>query len=424
MTYDDSKNRVNFWAKAFFAALGSVLGVAGLSAGSAWAASAPSEAVLHSFCQLTNCADGSGPDAGLIATTQGGFYGTTRSGGNANAGVAFWVSITGGSGLLHVFQNNSMDGGSPVAPLFRDKSGNFFGTTSEGGPSFSGTVFERSAGGVYRLLHAFKGTDGSYPAGGVVADSAGNLYGTTFGGGKTSSNCTGCGTIFRLTPSGILTTLYSFCSLTGCSDGQTPSAGLIGDATGNLYGTTADGGEDVLGVVFKIHADGTGYTVLHTFTGGFDGGFPQASLSADPSGNLYGTTQIGGENGAGPVFKLAPDGSNFAVLYTFCNLASCADGSEPLGGVILDADGNLYGTTVEGGVNNSGAVFALTPAETYTVLYSFCSTKNSSGFCTDGSGPVGNLVALGNGNLYGTTKLGGTMNAGTVYELTNTGFVP
>jgi uncharacterized repeat protein (TIGR03803 family) len=185
MTYNDRKIHINFVAKAILA-LGSLLGAAGLSAGSASAGSTVSLTVLHSFCQVTNCADGSSPTAGLVATTDGGLYGTASIGGNANAGVAFLVPITGGYVLFHSFQNNSVDGGVPEAPLFRDESGNFFGTTSQGGPFLAGTVFKRSASGVYKLLHGFNGTDGSSPEAGLIADSAGNLYGTTYGGGKTS----------------------------------------------------------------------------------------------------------------------------------------------------------------------------------------------------------------------------------------------
>jgi uncharacterized repeat protein (TIGR03803 family) len=420
MTHNKRKNHVNFLAMAFWTAL---LAAAGLGAGSA---SAASETVLYSFCQQPNCADGQYPEAGLIATNQGALYGTTGQGGNANKGVAFLVSLSGGTGLLHAFQNNANDGGYPEAPLFVDNSGNFYGTTTEGGANEYGTVFERTAGGTYRLRHAFNGTDGANPSAGLVADSAGNLYGTTFHGGAN-----GQGTIFRLAPSGILTTLYSFCGMSGCSDGAGPYAGLIGDANGNLYGTTFQGGGASAcnlgcGVVFKIHADGSNYIVLHAFAGGTsDGAGPPAGLSADASGNLYGTTYFGGGlgcfyAGCGSVFKIAPDGSNYAVLYHFCSQGSCADGSEPTGGVIVDAAGNLYGTTLSGGANNWGAVFSLTPSGTYTVLYSFCSL----GACADGSQPQGNLVALSPGNLYETTTLGGANNSGTVYKLTSTGFVP
>jgi uncharacterized repeat protein (TIGR03803 family) len=207
--------------------------------------------------------------------------------------------------------------------------------------------------------------------------------------------------------------------MTACTDGANPGAGLIGDANGNLYGTTGFGGADDVGIVFKIHADGTNYTILHTFEFGTDGQFP-SGVSADASGNLYGTTQLGGANGAGSVFKLAPDGSNYAVLYNFCSLSNCADGSEPTAGLILDADGNLYGTVPNGGANGWGVVFALSPSGTYTVLYSFCSLPS----CADGSTPEGNLAALSPGNLYGTTATGGSNNEGTVYQLTNTGVVP
>lgn len=390
-----------------------MLGAAGLSAGSAWAAS---ETVLYSFCQQPDCADGKFPRSGLIATNQGGLYRTTSNGGNNNhLGVAFFVSVTGGSGVLHQFQGGSMDGAVPKAPLFMDKSGNFYGTTSEGNIYQWGTVFKRSASGVYSLRHVFAATDGCGPIGGLIADGAGNLYGTTSMCGANLA-----GTIFKLSPGGTLTTLHTFCNLFTCTDVGSPAAGLIGDANGNLYGTTYQGGDTSAceyrcGVVFKIHADGTNYTILRSFTGSTsDGAYPFAGLSADPSGNLYGTTELGGANAAGTVFKIAPDGSNYAVLYNFCRLASCADGSNPDGGVILDGGGNLYGTALGGGASNKGGVvFSLSPSGTETVLYSFCSTI-SNGICLDGQEPRGNLAPLGNGNLYGATTEGGTKNAGTV----------
>jgi uncharacterized repeat protein (TIGR03803 family) len=216
-----SKNRRNFRVQVRFAALGALLGAAGLSAGSA---SAADETVLYSFCQHTNCADGAKPQTGVRATADGALYGTASQGGITDVGVAFLVAITGGGyGILHAFQGGN-DGRRPFAPLFRDKSGNFYGTTELGGINADGTVFKRSAGGVYTLLHAFNGTDGSRPYAGFVADSAGNLYGTTFLGGAT-----GNGTIFKLTPSGTLTTIYSFCSTPGCADGARPVAGLTAD---------------------------------------------------------------------------------------------------------------------------------------------------------------------------------------------------
>jgi uncharacterized repeat protein (TIGR03803 family) len=416
-------------AKALFVA--AFVGAAGFSAGSASAQ--PTETVLYSFCQQTNCVDGQSPNGGLIATSQGGLYGTTELGGSAaSVGVAFFVSITGGHGILHQFQGGTMDGANPAAPLFRDKSGNFYGTTSGGGPSLAGTVFERSAAGTYRLRHAFNGSDGQQPLAGLIGDSAGNVYGTTNLGGAN-----GGGTIFVLTPSGILKTLYSFCSAANCSDGTNPVGGLVSDEKGNFYGTTVYGGAEPqrcfggCGTVFKIHADGTNSTVLYSFKGELgpndvDAANPHAGLSMDPSGTLYGTTVAGGiaracVGGCGTVFKIGVDGSGYAVLHEFCtsSLTSCADGSGPLGGVILDASGNLYGTTQRGGANNKGVVFALMPSGTETVLYSFCSLAS----CADGSAPVGNLAPLGNGNLYGTTYNGGTNNAGTVYQLSGSGFV-
>ncbi len=412
MIHDDSKNHINFSAKALFVA--SFLAAAGLSAGNALAAS---EEVLWSFCAVANCADGTSPVAGVVADSKGNLYGTASlAGGPGNHGVLFSVSASKSFKVLHTFGGS--DGCTPDAPLL-SAGGSFFGVTEFGGTFNQGVVFIRSATG-FTVAHSFTGTDGSEPYASLVADaSSGNIYGTAESGGTHSS-----GTIFKIAPGGSITTLYSFCSKTGCTDGSFPFAGLsfVG---GNLYGTTDQGGTSGLGVVFKIGTDGSNYTVLHSFMGGpIDGRNPEAGLSAD-STFLYGTTAGGGTNYRGTVFKIAPDGSNYAVLYSFCNLASCADGSSPLAGVIVDADRNLYGTTEAGGANNHGAVFSVTPTTgNERVVYSFCNQTNGSGYCLDGSTPQSGLAFDRSGNLYGTTNIGGAKNDGTVFKLTNTGFVP
>ncbi|HTV34519.1 MAG TPA: choice-of-anchor tandem repeat GloVer-containing protein, partial [Methylocella sp.] len=222
--------------------------------------------------------------------------------------------------------------------------------------SNAGTVFKLAPDGTETVLHAFKGSpsDGSNPSAGLIFDSSGNLYGTTHIGGVAE-----LGTVFKLAPDGTETVLHSF---EGPGDGIYPVAGLIFDSSSNLYGTTVNGGATLAaGAVFKLAPDGT-ETVLHSFRGHGDGANPFAGLIADSQGNLYGTTPSGGSSncgaGCGTVFKLAPDGTSYKVLYTF---AGGSDGFYPYAGLIADSQGNLYGTTTGGGANDSnGTVFKLT----------------------------------------------------------------
>jgi len=272
-------------------------------------------------------------------------------------------------------------------------------------------------------------------------DGAGNLYGTTREGGANKG-----GVVFQLAPSGTgwsETVLYSFCSQSNCTDGANPAAGLIMDGAGNLYGTTIFGGtgSPANGTVFMLTPDPTGTvwteTVLYLFcsqTNCADGANPRAGLIMDATGNLYGTTQGGGGHGSGVVFELTPDPTGTVwtetVLYSFCSQTpNCADGSGPVAGLIMDAAGNLYGTTFRGGngadIFGNGVVFELTPDPTgtvwtETVLYSFCSQTN----CADGNLPLAGLIMDAAGNLYGTTSVGGSNFAsscingcGVVFEL-------
>jgi uncharacterized repeat protein (TIGR03803 family) len=232
-------------------------------------------------------------------------------------------------------------------------------------------LFKLTPSGTETVLHSFTaGSDGANPVAGLIADGNGNLYGTTSIGGGGSVCGAGCGVVFRVSPSGTETVLYSFM---GGSDGISPTAGLIADSSGgNLYGTIEYGGhfsaETCLlpflcyfingGTVFKLSPGGT-ETVLHNFGGGSDGIFPAAGLIADSSGNFYGTTYLGGAPGYGTVFKIAPGGTE-TVLYSFCSLPSCSDGAIPVAGLIADSSGNLYGTTEVGGASNDGVVFELT----------------------------------------------------------------
>ena len=273
--------------------------------------------------------------------------------------------------------------------------------------------------------------DGANPYAGLIFDQKGNLYGTTeYGGassyGGTFSGCNdgGCGVIFKLTPEGKETVLYSFCAQTNCTDGATPLAGLVFDQKGNLYGTTEYGGAHGAGVVFKLTPKGK-EMVLYSFCGHnncTDGYYPAAALVSDPKGNLYGTTQLGGAYGGGAAFRLTPNRKEI-VLYSFCAQANCADGEDPVAGLIFDQKGNAYGTA-QRGVYGGGVVFKLAPDGKDTVLYSFCAQYN----CPDGELPLAGLVFDQKGNLYGTTQYGGAPDCnypyggcGVVFKLTPEG---
>jgi uncharacterized repeat protein (TIGR03803 family) len=227
-------------------------------------------------------------------------------------------------------QTHCFDGQAPRAGLITDKKGNFYGTTYYGGSYNYGAIFKLAPKGTETALYSFEdGSDGYFPVAGLIMDSAGNLYGTTEDGGTGCVTTNGCGTVFKLAPNGTETVLYAF---TNGSDGGYPEAGLIMDKEGNLYGTTDDGGANAYGTVFKVAPDGT-ETVLHSFTGS-DGANPVAGLIMDKKGNFYGTTAVGGTYGYGTVFKLAPNGTE-TVLYAFTN---GSDGGYPENGVIMDKE--------------------------------------------------------------------------------------
>jgi uncharacterized repeat protein (TIGR03803 family) len=313
-----------------------------------------SETVLYSFKGGT---DGSGP-VGVIEDSAGNFYGTTAKGGTYNDGTVFEFSATGSETVLHSFHGGTDDGDLPNGGLVQDSEGNLYGTTYEGGIDDEGTVFKVSATGSETVLHSFKkgDNDGIAPEAGVIRDSKGNLYGTTYGGGAH-----GYGAVFKVSPTGTETVLYSF---KGGTDGVAPYAGVIRDSAGNLYGTTRYGGAKGYGAVFKLSPTGP-ETMLHSFETITDGVYPIAGVIRDSEGNLYGTTPYGGSKVQGNVFKLSPSGSE-TVLFSF----SGKDGETPEASLIRDSEGNLYGTTLQGGVG-AGNVFKLSPTDVETVLFSF-----------------------------------------------------
>ncbi len=369
--------------------------------------------VLHTFSHL---ADGARPLATVAIDTDGNLYGTTAYGGEherscgLGCGTAFKFSSTGEQVWLHSFAIST--GEIPDATLFRDAAGNLFGTTYYGGhlncegqDQGCGTVFELNGKtGKETLLYKFTGPpDGEDPDSLLVEDQAGNLYGTTWEGGTgcPGIGSSGCGTVFKLDSSGKETVLYSF---SGGFDGCEPGPGVTLDSAGNIYGVTTYGGAGVCrmrgnyGVVFELDTAGN-ETVLHTFSGGTDGAYPMSVLLLDSQGNLYGTTAGGGSDGGGTVFKLDSSG-NETVLYNF---RGGSDGADPYAGVVEDAAGNFYGTTAGGGTYNLGTVFELSTAGVETVMHSFTGG-------TDGTEPFAGLTIDASGALYGTTYSGGDPN--------------
>jgi uncharacterized repeat protein (TIGR03803 family) len=304
------------------------------------------EAVLYRF---TGDDPGQGgPFGNVILDAAGNLYGTT-SGLPLFAGTVFTVERGGQQTVLHSFTSGA-DGGTPEAGLIQDAAGNLYGTTVFGGAFGQGVVFKLDTVGIVSVLHNFKGPgDGTNTLAPMIRDAASNLYGTASGGGSFQGPCagSGCGTVFKLAPNGKLTMLHTF---TGGSDGASPLA-LVRDAAGNLFGTARGGGDPNCtvggspgcGLVFKLDAKSK-LTVLHTFTGGVDGGSPNTGLAQDAAGNLYGTTTAGGASGKGVLFKLDTT-DNLIVLHAYIG---GSDGSNP-NSVVLDAAGNLYGTAATGG---------------------------------------------------------------------------
>jgi uncharacterized repeat protein (TIGR03803 family) len=373
-----------------------------------------------------------GPKGDLYGTTQYG--GANDSCNDSSCGAVFKLSPEGKETVLYSFcgEANCIDGYYPEAGVVFDQKGNLYGTTAYGGAHGNGVAFKLAPDGQLTILHHFCAwngcTDGGVPYAGLVLDDQGNVYGTTTKGGAYNNNLCygyGCGVVFRITPEGKYVVLYSFCAQNNCVDGANPFAGLVFDPKGNLYGTTARGGAyNSSGVVFKITPQGK-ETVLYSFcaqTNCVDGFTPVAGLIFDSNGNLYGTTEGGGTaSGYGTVFKLTPKGRE-SVLYSFCIQSYCPDGAFPMAGVVRDQKGNLYGTTPQGGGYNfycfdeCGLVFKVSPKGKETVLHIFCTEGGSN--CTDGEDPEAGLVFDGKGNLYGTTYNGGAHGGGVVFKLT------
>ncbi|HXC09678.1 MAG TPA: choice-of-anchor tandem repeat GloVer-containing protein, partial [Steroidobacteraceae bacterium] len=315
-------------------------------------------------------------------------------GGTSNGGTIYEISPSGTETLVYSFAS------MPWAGLTQGSDGNFYGTTASGGTSGRGTVFTLTPSGTETVLYSFP-AGSSEPYCGLIQGSDGNFYGTTGANGTSDG-----GTVFEITPSGVKTVLHVF-PKTG-SDGEIPYAGVIQGSDGNLYGTTYFGGSSGFGTVFKVTPGGT-ETVLYSFAGGSDGEHPYAGVIQGSDGNFYGTTYQGGAGGYGTVFKITPSGTE-TVLHSFAGGSS--DGANPEAGLTQGTDGNFYGNTYLGGASNLGTVFEITPSGTETVLHSF------AGGSSDGANPTANLLQSSDGNLYGSTGAGGTSGYGTFFKVT------
>lgn len=335
------------------------------------------------------------------------------------------VAIALPAQTFNVLQSfNNTDGANPFPALVQATNGDLYGTTYGGGANLSGAIFKVTPAGALTTVYSFCSqtncTDGALPRGGLIQDSNGSLYGTTLSGGANNR-----GTVYKITLAGVLTTLYSFCNVAGCADGAQPFAGLVQASNGALYGTTISGGNG-FGTIFEISAGGA-FTRLYSFcatSGCPDGASPAAALIQASNGAFYGTTENGGaySNAAcgayncGTVFKFTGSGAP-TTLYSFCAKSGCSDGYNPTAALALATNGDFYGTTLEGGANaNNGTVFQITPAGKLKTLYSFCAQSG----CTDGQGPAAGVIQASDGNLYGTTTSGG-IGYGTIFEITTTG---
>ena len=372
--------------------------------------------VLHNF---TNGGDGGTPPYTLAQDAAGHFFGTAATGGAHNNGIVFKFAHVGSSWVLSPLYSFSDQDGAPGWGLTVARDGSVYTNASYasvmGGPCGTALLLRPSptpprsvfAPWNETALRTYVKREDGCPTGNLLLDSAGHIYGVTQSGGAN-----GWGSVFELTHSGsgwTETILYSF---QGGDDGGAPYSGLIMDSAGNLYGTATAAGAFRQGTVFELSPSGGSWTqkVLYTFQGGNDGGQPAAGLIFDAVGNLYGATTSWGTGGGGTVFKLTPSGGS----WTYSVLTSLTGSDGPVASLTMDASSKLYGTTFMDDSYGYGSVFQLTPsggAWTYTNLHDFTGG-------TDGGFPGGGVVLDATGNLYGTTVLGGTDGFGVIYQIT------
>jgi len=369
---------------------------------------------IYKFCSETKCSDGRGPAAGLTLGINDNFYGTTQYGGIYGAGTVFEITASGKLTTLYSFCAEGgvcNDGENPVGSLIQASNGNFYGTTTIGGKYASGTVFEITQGGKLTTLHSFCAsgepcTDGERPNAGLVQSTDGSFYGTaTFGGTEQS------GTLFRITPERQFITLHTFCSLQGCADGAYPYGALVLGTDGNFYGTSQMGGLNAAGTIFQITPSGL-LTTLYDFgpcnAGCPDGAYPVAGLAQGSDGNFYGATDSGGviqslcgyfNVGCGVAFQITSAGQ-FTALHEFCPQSSCADGFLPEGGLFQATNGIFYGTTNLGGEMN-GSCAGNGCGTAYGISFDMRPFVEPN----PDFGKVGRVIGILGNNLKGTTSV-------------------
>jgi uncharacterized repeat protein (TIGR03803 family) len=374
---------------------------------------APQTQVLHSFGSETPALVA---PSGLVLGKDGNFYGTAL-GGDHSRGAIFRLTPAGVESVVHSFDPSTGDGGEPSG-LILGSDGNFYGTTTAGGTNDAGTVFKMTPDGTESVLYSFKGypSDSAYAASGLFQASDGNLYGTTDFGGPDNK-----GTVFKVSPSGIETLLYSFGSM--ANDPALEFSALVEGNDGNFYGVSGFGGTNGDGAVFKITPEGI-LTLVHSFDGGSsDGSNSYASgLLKGSDGNFYGVSSYGGPKNGGIIYKLTPAGAE-TIVYAF--ESGTGSSSQPEGGLLEDSDGNLYGGTQSGGyprtefsndgpslTGQSGTIFEITAAGKAVLLSNFGPTD------ADGTNPSGHPIQGQDGNLYGVTANGGANDTGVFYKIT------
>jgi uncharacterized repeat protein (TIGR03803 family) len=390
---------------------------------------APTAPTLPTFTSLTSFDENNGAYPGgatLIQATDGNLYGTATKGGINGDGTAFKITPTGTLSTLYSFCSlaNCTDGSIPAGGLIQGTDGNFYGVTVFGGAFGYGTVYKMTADGVVTTLHSFANAGDGVNPNSALVQSNGSFYGITQ---YYTAAAKEQGTVFKITPSGVLTTLYYFCSQANCADGTYPAPGLIVASDGNLYGETTEGGAAGscaqasygCGTVFRITPTGT-LTTLHSFAGyPTEGEGPGGGLVQARDMNLYGTSFEGGINNTGTAFKITT-GAVLTTIYNFCPQYmhnQCPQGRSPYGGLVQGTDGNLYGATNAGGtLGDYGTLYRLTTQGKLTVEHSFDST--------DGAYPSNaDLVQATDGSFYGVTQNGGSSGVGTVFNL-NLGLSP
>lgn len=357
--------------------------------------------IVHHFA---GAPDGAQPMGELMPDGDGNFYSTTLSGGTLDSGTLYKLDATGTVTVLHSLGAQASPPYGPRSGLARDASGNFYLAVYSGGTPNFGAIVKVDPAGSATILHEFDMTDplGVFPSGSLFLARDGNLYGTT-----ESRAAYHGGALFQITPAGASSLVHSFGDV--AADALTPQGELAQDEAGNLYGASQDGGSAASGTVYKVSPGGA-VTVIHSFgTGATTGLMPQEGITRDAAGNLYGTTAVGGGSGnPGTVFKVSPSGVA-TDLHAFSTASG--DGYQPLGGVVADANGNVFGTTSLGGAHGHGIVFKISRSGVYTVLHEF---NPGAG---DGGTPKATLTIATDGTLYGTTNAGGASGHGTIFKI-------